>query len=80
MPAMGWGSNSSGFVGDFTIWDELGLYLEEDNKDKGKEVMQKMVQEEPFIVMMLNNLKHGQMVHSLAMLLAHSSMKHELIL
>ena len=58
----------------FTIWDELGLSLDvpdgdskNDEKHTGK-----------LVVVMLGDLKHGRTVHSLAKLLARSSIKHEL--
>ena len=60
----------------FTIWDELGISLDvsggEDNGE-GKH-------EGPLVVVLLGDLKHGRTVHSLAKLLARSSIKHELIL
>ncbi len=65
----------------FTIYDELGLALVAEDgaecvtKEDGKER-----HEGPLVVVMLGDLKHGRTVHSLAKLLARSSMKHELIL
>lgn len=60
----------------FTIWDELGLSLgieggdcENQTRHNGK-----------LVVIMLGDLKHGRTVHSLAKLLARSSINHELVL
>jgi carbamoyl-phosphate synthase/aspartate carbamoyltransferase/dihydroorotase len=59
----------------FTIWDELGLSVgDREEEGSGK------VHEGPFVVVMLGDLKHGRTVHSLAMLLARSSLKHKLVL
>jgi aspartate carbamoyltransferase catalytic subunit len=60
----------------FTIWDELGLSLDiehGDSKNETKHAGQ-------LVVVMLGDLKHGRTVHSLAKLLARSSIKHELVL
>lgn len=51
----------------FTIWDELGLTMEDDQGNNGAD------KEGPLVVVMLGDLKHGRTVHSLAMLLARSS-------
>ncbi|KAL7481950.1 hypothetical protein ACHAW6_007635 [Cyclotella cf. meneghiniana] len=64
----------------FTIWDELGLCWEEDGADESTEDAREKVHEGPLVVVMLGDLKHGRTVHSLAMLLARSSMKHRVIL
>ncbi|KAL9188443.1 hypothetical protein ACHAXT_006821 [Thalassiosira profunda] len=60
----------------FTIWDELGVSLDVENGDSKNE--QKL--EGPLVVVLLGDLKHGRTVHSLAKLLARSSIKHELVL
>ena len=60
----------------FTIWDELGLSLDVadgDSKNETKHTGQ-------LVVVLLGDLKHGRTVHSLAKLLARSSIKHELVL
>lgn len=60
----------------FTIWDELGLSLDVsdgDSKNETKHTGQ-------LIVVMLGDLKQGRTVHSLAKLLARSSIKHKLVL
>ena len=60
----------------FTIWDELGISLGVsggENNGEGKH-------EGPLVVVLLGDLKHGRTVHSLAKLLARSSIKHELVL
>mmetsp|Transcript_12913 Transcript_12913/g.27483 ORF Transcript_12913/g.27483 Transcript_12913/m.27483 type:complete len:357 (-) Transcript_12913:90-1160(-) len=65
----------------FTIYDELGLALvAEDGTGFAMEEDGKNNHEGPLIVVMLGDLKHGRTVHSLAKLLARTSMKHELIL
>ena len=64
----------------FTIWDELGLTLvPEDGTDNGSDGAGKK-HEGQLVVVMLGDLKHGRTVHSLAKLLARSSLKHELVL
>lgn len=60
----------------FTIWDELGLSLDIEGGASKYDVKHTG----PLIVVMLGDLKNGRTVHSLAKLLARSSIKHELIL
>lgn len=60
----------------FTIWDELGLSLDVADGDSKNEKTHKG----QLIIVMLGDLKHGRTVHSLAKLLARSSIKHELVL
>ena len=60
----------------FTIWDELGVSLDVENGDSKHE----QKHEGPLVVVLLGDLKHGRTVHSLAKLLARSSIKHELLL
>lgn len=60
----------------FTIWDELGLSLDVQNGESKSETKH----EGPLVVVMLGDLKHGRTVHSLAKLLARTSLKHELVL
>ena len=60
----------------FTIWDELGLSLDVEGGDSKHE----KTHDGQLIVVMLGDLKHGRTVHSLAKLLARSSIKHELVL
>jgi aspartate carbamoyltransferase catalytic subunit len=60
----------------FTIWDELGLSLDIVGGDCKNETRH----EGKLIVLMLGDLKHGRTVHSLATLLARSSINHELVL
>lgn len=67
----------------FTIWDELGLSLDVtdgENESEKKHTGQ-------LVVVLLGDLKHGRTVHSLAkllarssILLARSSIKHDLVL
>lgn len=60
----------------FTIWDELGLSLDVANGDSKNETKHTG----QLVVVLLGDLKHGRTVHSLAKLLARSSIKHELVL
>lgn len=60
----------------FTIWDELGLSLDIENGDSKNEAKHAG----QLVIVMLGDLKHGRTVHSLAKLLARSSIKHELVL
>jgi aspartate carbamoyltransferase catalytic subunit len=60
----------------FTIWDELGLSLNIEGGDCKNET--KHIGK--LVVVMLGDLKHGRTVHSLAKLLARSSINHELVL
>ena len=60
----------------FTIWDELGLSL--NVADGGSKNEKKHTGQ--LVVVLLGDLKHGRTVHSLAKLLARSSIKHELVL
>ena len=60
----------------FTIWDELGLSLETQNGESSNETKHTG----QLVVVLLGDLKHGRTVHSLAKLLARSSIKHELVL
>eukprot|EP00573_Skeletonema_grethae_P002795 CAMPEP_0201689396 /NCGR_PEP_ID=MMETSP0578-20130828/3000_1 /ASSEMBLY_ACC=CAM_ASM_000663 /TAXON_ID=267565 /ORGANISM="Skeletonema grethea, Strain CCMP 1804" /LENGTH=348 /DNA_ID=CAMNT_0048174029 /DNA_START=24 /DNA_END=1070 /DNA_ORIENTATION=+ len=57
----------------FTIFDELGLSLDIDNTADNSHAG-------PLVVVLLGDLKHGRTVHSLAKLLARTSLKHELVL
>lgn len=60
----------------FTIFDELGLSLDVDNGNNTADNSHTG----PLVVVLLGDLKHGRTVHSLAKLLARSSLKHELVL
>lgn len=60
----------------YTIWDELGLSLNIDGGDS----MNETKHTGPLVVVLLGDLKNGRTVHSLAKLLARSSIKHELVL
>lgn len=60
----------------FTIWDELGLSLDVENGDSTNEKSHTG----QLVIVLLGDLKHGRTVHSLAKLLARSSIKHELVL
>lgn len=60
----------------FTIWDELGVSLDVSGGGSKSEKSH----EGQLVVVMLGDLKHGRTVHSLAKLLARSSIKHELVL
>ncbi len=60
----------------FTIWDELGISLNIDDGDRKNEAKHAG----QLVIVMLGDLKHGRTVHSLAKLLARSSIKHELVL
>lgn len=60
----------------FTIFDELGLSLDIDSGNNTAENSHTS----PLVVVLLGDLKHGRTVHSLAKLLARSSLKHELVL
>ncbi len=60
----------------YTIWDELGLTLDVDGGDSENEKKHKG----QLVVVLLGDLKHGRTVHSLAKLLARSSIKHDLVL
>ncbi len=60
----------------FTIFDELGLSLDIDNGSNTADNSHSG----PLVVVLLGDLKHGRTVHSLAKLLARSSLKHELVL
>ena len=60
----------------FTIWDELGLSLDVAGGDSKSEKKH----DGQLVVVLLGDLKHGRTVHSLAKLLARSSIKHELVL
>ena len=67
----------------FTIWDELGISLDVEGGERG-EFSSKHTG--PLVVVLLGDLKHGRTVHSLAKLLARSSIsapadsQHKLIL
>jgi len=60
----------------FTIWDELGVSLDVSDGDSKNEKKH----EGELVVVLLGDLKHGRTVHSLAKLLARSSIKHKLVL
>ena len=60
----------------FTIYDELGVSLDVENGDNTSD----SYHTGPLVVVLLGDLKHGRTVHSLAKLLARSSLKHELVL
>ena len=60
----------------YTIWDELGLSLDLDGGNSTNETKHTG----QLVVVLLGDLKHGRTVHSLAKLLARSSIKHELVL
>ncbi|KAL7547543.1 hypothetical protein ACHAWF_010827 [Thalassiosira exigua] len=60
----------------FTIWDELGLSLDVADGDSKNATKHSG----PLVVVLLGDLKHGRTVHSLAKLLARSSMRHNLVL
>ena len=60
----------------YTIWDELGLSLDVD----GGNIINETKHTGPLVVVLLGDLKNGRTVHSLAKLLARSSIKHELVL
>jgi len=60
----------------FTIWDELGVSLDvPDGDSKNEKTLTGQL-----VVVLLGDLKHGRTVHSLAKLLARSSIKHEVVL
>lgn len=60
----------------FTIWDELGISLDV----KGGYNENVSTHTGQLVIVMLGDLKHGRTVHSLAKLLARSSIKNELVL
>ena len=62
----------------FTIWDELGVSLDVDNGDSTSTTDKS--HNGQLVVVLLGDLKHGRTVHSLAKLLARTSLKHELVL
>lgn len=60
----------------FTIWDELDVSL--DVAGGQREDVSTHIDQ--LVIVLLGDLKHGRTVHSLAKLLARSSIKHELVL
>jgi len=70
----------------FTIWDELGISLDAEGGERINEGAFSSKHNGPLVVVLLGDLKHGRTVHSLAKLLARSSIsapadsQHKLIL
>jgi len=60
----------------YTIWDELSVSFDVENGNNTADNSHTG----PLVVVLLGDLKHGRTVHSLAKLLARSSLKHELVL
>ena len=64
----------------FTIYDELGLSVDEETTTTTGAATNESNQDEPLTIVMLGDLKHGRTVHSLAMLLSRSSSNQRIVL